>query len=90
MITSLLLLATLFLMYTRMPLALLATWAHCQLMFILSINQHPQDPFLFTVIQLLSPKPIVLHGVIMAKVQDPALGLVEPHPIHLSSVIQLI
>ena len=33
MITSLLLLATLFLMQARMLLALLATWAHCRLMF---------------------------------------------------------
>ena len=33
MITSLLLLATLFLIQARMTLACLATWAHCQLMF---------------------------------------------------------
>jgi len=26
----------------------------------------------------------------VAKVQDPTLGLVEPHPIHLSPAIQLI
>jgi len=32
MITSLLLLATLFLIQARMPLAFLATWAHCWLM----------------------------------------------------------
>ena len=43
-----------------------------------SINQHPQVPFLFTVIQPLIPKPIVLHWVIVANVQEPALGLVEP------------
>ena len=86
MITSLLLLATLFLMQARMPLALLGTLlAHVQP----SINQHPRVPFLFTVIQTLIPKPITLHGVV-AKVQDPALGLVEPHPIHLSPAIQLI
>ena len=40
-----------------------------------SINQHPQVPFLFTDIQTLSPKPIALHGVIVAKVQNSALGL---------------
>ena len=57
---------------------------------IICINQHPQVPFLFTVIQPLSPNPIALHGVVVAKVQDPALGLVEPHPIHLSPAIQLI
>ena len=77
MITSLLLLATLFLMQARMPLALLATLsAHVQP----SINQHPQVPFLFTVMQPLSPKHIALRGVIVAKVQDMALGLVEPQP----------
>ncbi|KAK4824310.1 hypothetical protein QYF61_013055 [Mycteria americana] len=32
-ITSLLLLATLFLIQARMPLAFLATWAHCRLIF---------------------------------------------------------
>jgi len=69
------------------PLGHLGTLsAHVQL----SINQHPQVPFFFTVIQPLSFKPIVLHEVIMAEVQDLALGLVEPHPIHLIPVIQLI
>ena len=43
-----------------------------------SINQHPHVPFLFTVIQPLSPKPVALHGLLVAKEQDPALGLVEP------------
>ena len=87
MITFLLLLAILFLMQVRMALVLLGTLsAHVQP----SINQHSQVPFLFTVIQALSPKPIALHGVTVAKVQDPALALVEPHPIHLSPAIQLI
>ena len=74
MITSLLLLAALFLMQARMASALLGTWADCWLIHP-SINQHPQVPFLFTVIQ-----PKALHRVVVAKVQDPALGLVEPQP----------
>ena len=37
------------------------------------ISQHPQDPFL----QPLIPKPIALHGLVVAKVQDPPLGLVD-------------
>ena len=41
------------------------------------ISQHPQDPFLFTVLQPLTPKPIALHGLVVAKVQDPPLGLVD-------------
>ena len=50
-----------------------------------SVNQHPQVPLFFTVIQPLCPKPIALHGVIVAKVQGPSLGLVEPHPIQILS-----
>ena len=56
----------------------------------LSISQHPQVPFLFTVIQPLSPKPTALHGVTVAKVQYPAFGLVESHPIGFSPAIQPI
>jgi len=42
-----------------------------------SVNQHPQVHFLYTVFQPLCPKPVALPGVIVAKVQDPAFGLVE-------------
>ena len=44
--------------------------------------------FLYTVFQPLCPKPVALPGVIVAKVQDPAFGLVESHPIDFSSAIQ--
>ena len=91
MITSLLLLATLFLMQARMLLALLPTWAHCQLMFSRASTNTPRSlSSSQSVIQALSPKPIALHGVIVVKVQDLALGLVEPHPTHLSPAIQFI
>jgi len=40
------------------------------------------------VFQALFPKPVVLPGVVVAKVQDLALACVELHPIDLSSVIQ--
>ena len=36
----------------------------------------------------LCPKPVALPGVVVAKAQDPALGLVELHPIGLSPAIQ--
>ncbi|KAK4819907.1 hypothetical protein QYF61_014642 [Mycteria americana] len=44
-----------------------------------AVDQHPQPLF---------PKPAALHGVVVAQGQDPALGLVEPHTIDLSPLIQ--
>ncbi|KAK4816221.1 hypothetical protein QYF61_013459 [Mycteria americana] len=38
--------------------------------------------------QPLLPKPVALHGVVVTQVQDPALGLVEPHTIGLGPSIQ--
>ncbi|KAK4827393.1 hypothetical protein QYF61_017798 [Mycteria americana] len=72
-----------------MPLAFLATWAHCWLIFRrLSTN----TPRFFSARQLSSialyPKPVALHGVAVAQVQDLALSLVEPHTIGLSPSIQ--
>ncbi|KAK4814368.1 LOW QUALITY PROTEIN: hypothetical protein QYF61_017781 [Mycteria americana] len=81
MITSLLLLATLFLIQARMSLAFFATWAHCWL--ILGSCQPTPPAF-----QPLFPKPVALHGVAVAQVQDPALSLVEPHTIGLGPSIQ--
>ena len=55
-----------------------------------SADQHPQFHFPKTVFQPLCPKPVVLPGVVVAKVQDPAFGTVEPHPIGFSPVIQSV
>jgi len=67
MIISLLLMATLFLGHlSTLP-------AHVQW----SISQNPQVCFLHTVFHPLCPKPVALPGAVVAKVQDPALGLVE-------------
>ncbi|RMC10178.1 hypothetical protein DUI87_12978 [Hirundo rustica rustica] len=85
--TSLLLLATPFLIQARMPLALLATWAHCWLMFS-CCHQHPQVPFLLGTVQPQCPQPVTLQGVVVAKVQDSALGLTKLHPIGLCPSIQ--
>ncbi|RMC13151.1 hypothetical protein DUI87_10682 [Hirundo rustica rustica] len=85
--TSLLLLATPFLIQARMPLALLATWAHCWLMFS-CCHQCPQVPFLLGTVQPHRPQPITLQGVIVAKVQDSALGLIKLHLVRLSPSIQ--
>ncbi|TRZ13217.1 hypothetical protein HGM15179_013891 [Zosterops borbonicus] len=86
--TSLLLLATLFLIQTRMPLAFLATRAHCWLMFI-CCHENPQVPFCLGTVQPHPPQPIALQGVVVAKMQDSALGLLKIHPIGLHASIQL-
>ncbi|KAK4813813.1 hypothetical protein QYF61_026417 [Mycteria americana] len=58
--------------------------AHTQV----AVNQHPQVFLCQAAFQPLFSKPVVLHGVAVAQVQDPALGLVKPHTIHPSPSIQ--
>ncbi|KAK4822062.1 hypothetical protein QYF61_008871 [Mycteria americana] len=53
-----------------------------------AVNQHPQVLLCQAAFQPLFPKPVALHGVAVAQVQDLALGLVEPHTIHPSPSIQ--
>ncbi|KAK4828439.1 hypothetical protein QYF61_026596 [Mycteria americana] len=53
-----------------------------------AVNQHPQVLFRLAAFQPLFPKPVALHGVAVAQVQDLALGLVEPHTIGLGPLIQ--
>ncbi|KAK4831509.1 hypothetical protein QYF61_018093, partial [Mycteria americana] len=67
-----------------MPLAFLATWAHIQA----AVNQHSQVLLCWAAFQPLFPKPVALHGVAVAQVQDLALGLVEPHTIDLGPSTQ--
>jgi len=52
-----------------------------------SINQYPRSTS-STAFQPLCPKPVALPGVVVAKVQDLALGLVELNPTRLSPVMQ--
>jgi len=88
MITSLLLLATLFLIQAKMLLAFLANLgtllAHVQL----AVDQHPKNFFHRAASQPLFPKPVAVHGVVVIEVQDPAFGLVETHTVGLSPSIQ--
>ncbi|TRZ13142.1 hypothetical protein HGM15179_013961 [Zosterops borbonicus] len=87
--TSLLLLATPFLIQARMPLALLAQLA--QLAHVQSvINQNPQVPFCLGTAQPHCPQPVALQGVIVAKMQDSARGLIKLHLIGLCPSIQLL
>ncbi|KAK4821747.1 hypothetical protein QYF61_000808, partial [Mycteria americana] len=53
-----------------------------------AVSQHPQVLFCWAAFQPLFPKPVVLHGVAVAQVQDLAFSLVEPHTIDLSPSIQ--
>ncbi|KAK4826971.1 hypothetical protein QYF61_012912 [Mycteria americana] len=53
-----------------------------------AVNQHPQVLLCLAAFQPLFPKPVALHGVAVAQVQDLALGLVKPHTIDLSPLIQ--
>ncbi|KAK4830585.1 hypothetical protein QYF61_011820 [Mycteria americana] len=53
-----------------------------------ALNQHPQVLLCLAAFQPLFPKPVVLHGVAVAQVQDLALGLVKPHTIVLGPSIQ--
>ncbi|KAK4811346.1 hypothetical protein QYF61_027588 [Mycteria americana] len=53
-----------------------------------AVNQHPQVLFCLAAFQPLFPKPIALHGVAVAQVQDLALSLVEPHTIGPSPSMQ--
>ncbi|KAK4831231.1 hypothetical protein QYF61_016329, partial [Mycteria americana] len=52
------------------------------------VNQHPQVLLCQAAFQPLFPKPVALHGVAVAQVQDLALGLVKPHTIDRSPSIQ--
>ncbi|KAK4829473.1 hypothetical protein QYF61_004763 [Mycteria americana] len=53
-----------------------------------AVNQHPQVLLCQAAFQPLFPKPVALHGVVVAQVQDLALGLVKPHTIDLGPSIQ--
>ncbi|KAK4817206.1 hypothetical protein QYF61_003599 [Mycteria americana] len=53
-----------------------------------AVDQHPQVLLCWAAFQPLFPKPVALHGVAVAHVQDLALGLVEPQTIDLSPWIQ--
>ncbi|KAK4814531.1 hypothetical protein QYF61_022020 [Mycteria americana] len=53
-----------------------------------AVNQHRQVLLCQAAFQPLFPKPVALHGVAVAQVQDLALGLVKPHTIDLGPLIQ--
>jgi len=60
--------------------------AHVQLV----VDQHSQVLFRQAAFQPLLPKPVALHGAVVIKVQDPALGFVESHTVGLGPLIQSV
>ncbi|KAK4825179.1 hypothetical protein QYF61_024659 [Mycteria americana] len=55
-----------------------------------AVNKHAQVLLCQAAFQPLFHKPVALHGVAVAQVQDLALGLVEPHTIDLGPSIQSV
>ncbi|RMC09890.1 hypothetical protein DUI87_12677 [Hirundo rustica rustica] len=51
-------------------------------------HQHPQLLHPLGIFQPLCPQPAALQGIIVTQLQDPALGLTEPHPVGLGPLIQ--
>ncbi|KAK4811312.1 LOW QUALITY PROTEIN: hypothetical protein QYF61_024448 [Mycteria americana] len=58
--------------------------AHVQLF----IHQYPQVLFRRAALNHIIPQPVLIPGV--APTQDPALGLVEPHEVHMGPLLQLV
>ncbi|RMC06331.1 hypothetical protein DUI87_15762 [Hirundo rustica rustica] len=86
--TSLLLLATPLLIQARMPLALLATWAHCWIMFVQLLSPAPPGPFPPGHCPATLSPGYNAAGGFVAKVQDSALGLIKLHLVRLCPSIQ--
>jgi len=57
-------------------------------MFSQLLTNTPRSFSFRTAFQPLLPKPVALYGVVVTEVQDPAPGLVEPHTVGLSPLIQ--
>uniref|UniRef100_A0A669QRP4 Sperm associated antigen 17 n=1 Tax=Phasianus colchicus TaxID=9054 RepID=A0A669QRP4_PHACC len=89
-IICLVLLATRFLIQASMKLVFSTTWAHCWLMFSQLSTNTPRSFSFHTALQSPCPKPVALHGVVVTKVQDSALDLVEAHTIAFSPSTQPI
>ncbi|KAK4818642.1 hypothetical protein QYF61_016613 [Mycteria americana] len=45
---------------------------------------------LLAMLLFMQPRPVLIPGVALTQVQDPALGLVEPHEVHMSPLLELV
>jgi len=88
-ITSLDLLATLLLMQPKIWWIFWAASTHCQLMASFSSTSTPKS-FSSGLLSIPSSAlPVLILGVAPTQVQDPALGLVEPHEVHVGPFLRL-
>ncbi|PKU32473.1 pol- hypothetical protein [Limosa lapponica baueri] len=53
-----------------------------------AVDRYSRVLFCRATFKPLFPRPVAPHGVVVTQVQDPALGLVEPHPIGLGLSMQ--
>ncbi|KAK4831203.1 hypothetical protein QYF61_016040 [Mycteria americana] len=60
--------------------------AHVQLF----IHQCPQVLLGRAALNPIIPQPVLILGVALTQVQDPALGLVEHHEVHMGPLLQLV
>ncbi|KAK4818846.1 hypothetical protein QYF61_020065, partial [Mycteria americana] len=60
--------------------------AHVQLF----IHQHPQVLLRRAALNHIIPQPVLKPRIALNQVQDPALGLVEPHEVHTGPLLQLV
>ncbi|KAK4826718.1 LOW QUALITY PROTEIN: hypothetical protein QYF61_010933 [Mycteria americana] len=60
--------------------------AHVQLF----VHQYPQVLFRRAALDHIIPQPVLKPRIAPTQVQDPALGLVEPHEVHTGPLLQLV
>ncbi|KAK4824943.1 hypothetical protein QYF61_021631, partial [Mycteria americana] len=56
----------------------------------LFIHQYPQALLFRAALSPFIPQPVLILGVALTQVQDPALGLVEPHEVHMGPLLELV
>ncbi|KAK4825966.1 hypothetical protein QYF61_003535 [Mycteria americana] len=56
----------------------------------LFIHQYPRVFLSRAALHPFIPQPVLIPGVAPTQVQDPALGLVEPHQVHMGPLLQLV
>jgi len=53
------------------------------------IHQYPQALLCRAAVNPFIPQPVLMLGVAPTQVQNPALGLVEPHEVHTGPLLKL-
>ncbi|KAK4815839.1 hypothetical protein QYF61_008442 [Mycteria americana] len=55
-----------------------------------AVLQYPQVLFHSAALDHIIPQPVLKPRIALTQVQDPALGLVEPHEVHTGPLVQLV